>query len=480
MADIVFNCTYCNESLIVDDRGVGLEVPCPHCLHKIEIPSGDDDIEESRSGNEANESGQLAKSQANQGKKKSASGNTRIRSRDEWQRKEGDYIPGEGSPDNFGVETLGGQPVRGNSPELTEDSAQTVLALLESLLESQPVIRSEKVDRNKSDKEGGISLQEKDVESVNEQVERKLIFAVTELKDHMNHVYRAYRDAGDRVANLTNENSQLRERIEVGEVEREDLSARLDDFSESISMGKILNKDTSGQATAESWSLSPIALARRLCIPYQIAVCIMMVSTGIVIYGLYRSTAEARMGNNTVSSGANVLEKEEPTESIEFHTLPLGKIERYRPLEVKVSSVGLCKGSDLPDVDGTAGLNRQDEFLFVRILLKNMENDQAIHMKYLWDAALLTDGDGNKYKPVGDWIDRDKLAENERADNLGPEKSAELIAVFEAPSVGAKRFNVQWSPGLWLADKQGDKARARDDGFTFSFERSNFVKFIRD
>jgi hypothetical protein len=38
MGDVVFCCAHCKDSLIVDDRGIGLQLPCPRCQAPIEIP----------------------------------------------------------------------------------------------------------------------------------------------------------------------------------------------------------------------------------------------------------------------------------------------------------------------------------------------------------------------------------------------------------------------------------------------------------
>lgn len=38
MADIRFACPHCNQHLVVDDEGIGLEVPCPHCGETVVIP----------------------------------------------------------------------------------------------------------------------------------------------------------------------------------------------------------------------------------------------------------------------------------------------------------------------------------------------------------------------------------------------------------------------------------------------------------
>ena len=39
MGDVVFCCQHCQESLIVDATGIGMEVPCPRCDQSIQIPS---------------------------------------------------------------------------------------------------------------------------------------------------------------------------------------------------------------------------------------------------------------------------------------------------------------------------------------------------------------------------------------------------------------------------------------------------------
>lgn len=39
MGDVVFCCQHCQESLIVDATGIGMEVPCPRCDQSIQIPA---------------------------------------------------------------------------------------------------------------------------------------------------------------------------------------------------------------------------------------------------------------------------------------------------------------------------------------------------------------------------------------------------------------------------------------------------------
>jgi|GEM_PF-3195502 hypothetical protein len=40
MSDIVFECSYCQQSLVVDAAGVGVEIDCPGCGNSIVIPAG--------------------------------------------------------------------------------------------------------------------------------------------------------------------------------------------------------------------------------------------------------------------------------------------------------------------------------------------------------------------------------------------------------------------------------------------------------
>lgn len=39
MADIVFDCPECGGNLVVDEKGAGRKVPCPHCQQTIQIPA---------------------------------------------------------------------------------------------------------------------------------------------------------------------------------------------------------------------------------------------------------------------------------------------------------------------------------------------------------------------------------------------------------------------------------------------------------
>ncbi len=42
MADIFFKCPKCDGQLVVDDRGAGLQLPCPYCEDSVSIPAADD------------------------------------------------------------------------------------------------------------------------------------------------------------------------------------------------------------------------------------------------------------------------------------------------------------------------------------------------------------------------------------------------------------------------------------------------------
>ena len=39
MADITFDCPHCQNHIVVDACGAGVEVPCPHCSHSLVIPT---------------------------------------------------------------------------------------------------------------------------------------------------------------------------------------------------------------------------------------------------------------------------------------------------------------------------------------------------------------------------------------------------------------------------------------------------------
>jgi phage FluMu protein Com len=43
MADIHFFCPHCEKSLVVEEEGAGLEVPCPHCGELLTIPGPETD-----------------------------------------------------------------------------------------------------------------------------------------------------------------------------------------------------------------------------------------------------------------------------------------------------------------------------------------------------------------------------------------------------------------------------------------------------
>lgn len=37
MADITFDCPHCGNEIVIDQRGIGMEVACPHCAEMIRI-----------------------------------------------------------------------------------------------------------------------------------------------------------------------------------------------------------------------------------------------------------------------------------------------------------------------------------------------------------------------------------------------------------------------------------------------------------
>ena len=39
MSAIKFNCRYCQSHIVVDERGAGMELPCPHCSRLLLIPA---------------------------------------------------------------------------------------------------------------------------------------------------------------------------------------------------------------------------------------------------------------------------------------------------------------------------------------------------------------------------------------------------------------------------------------------------------
>ena len=40
-SDIVFDCPFCQKSLAIDCRGVGLTITCPDCDNRIQVPIPD-------------------------------------------------------------------------------------------------------------------------------------------------------------------------------------------------------------------------------------------------------------------------------------------------------------------------------------------------------------------------------------------------------------------------------------------------------
>src|SRR4051794_31934147 len=37
MSDIIFDCPHCENHILIDERGIGLELPCPHCQQLVTI-----------------------------------------------------------------------------------------------------------------------------------------------------------------------------------------------------------------------------------------------------------------------------------------------------------------------------------------------------------------------------------------------------------------------------------------------------------
>ncbi|MFP6906034.1 MAG: hypothetical protein VCG02_12500, partial [Verrucomicrobiota bacterium] len=180
MADVVFNCMFCNEALIVDEKGVGLEVPCPYCLHKMEIPADAERVEDPASINEIEAPKSRVRAEAdpaNSGAGPAASKSS--------------ASPGGGAT-GIGVGGPGGV-----SPENTE----SVLTLLGSLLEDR-----EKEDPTPSREGPG--------KPAAGSPDKKILQAIGDLKLRIDDLQLACQDAEQKADILSGENTKLRHRVE--------------------------------------------------------------------------------------------------------------------------------------------------------------------------------------------------------------------------------------------------------------------------
>lgn len=430
MADVVFNCMFCNEALIVDEEGVGLEVPCPYCLHKMEIPEDAERVEDPACINEieAPESrvrveGDPADSGAGLAESTSSAS------------------PGEGATG------IGAGGSGGVSPENTE----SVLVLLGSLLEDM-------------DEEDPTPDREGPGKPAVGSPDKKILQAVGDLKLRIDDLQLACQDAEQKAGILSGENAKLRNRVEDEEHEREELTAKLADYTLFAAASAALTDfetSFSDEVKAKSSINLGTTVLPQWC--YRLSSVVLCAVAGALLIGLSRVTVGETFQRSAPASQGLVMEN-----------IRLGKPKnvngiRLLAIEARFASAA----SEGIDPEKLAGAKH---CLVVAVTLQNTMRDKDVYLEHLWDDSDLVDDLGNRLKRLAYRVrSRNKASANAVTRVLKPSESVGTTIIFESPVADAGAFVMTFRPGLWLEASDGYDP-VSGSRFNLEFSRVEIVR----
>jgi DNA-directed RNA polymerase subunit RPC12/RpoP len=430
MADVVFNCMFCNEALIVDEKGVGLEVPCPYCLHKMEIPADAERVEDPDSINEI----EAPKSRVRGEADPANSGTGPAASKSSASTGGGATGVGAGGPG-------------GVSPENTE----SVLTLLGSLLEDR-----EKEDPTPSREGPG--------KPAVGSPDKKILQAVGDLKLRIDDLQLACQDAEQKADILSGENTKLRHRVEDEEHEREELTAKLADHTLFAAASAALTEfesSLSDEVKAKSSINRGTTVLPQWC--YRLSSVVLCAVALALLIGLNKVTVGETFQRPAPAAPGPVMKN-----------ILLGNPENVNGVRLLAMEARFASAA-------SAGISPEKlaeakHCLVVAVTLQNTMRDKDVYLAHLWDDSGLVDDLGNRLKRLAYRVrPRNKASANAVTGVLKPSEIVDTTIIFESPVADAGAFVMTFRPGLWLEEPDGYDP-VSGSLFNLEFARTEIVR----
>ena len=431
MADVVFNCMFCNEALIVDEEGVGLEVPCPYCLHKMEIPADAERVEDPASINEIEAPKARARGEvdpANSGANPTASKSS--------------ASPGGGA------RGIGADGPGGAAPENTE----SVLTLLGSMLEDM-----EEEDPTPSREGPG--------KPAPGSPDKKILQAIGDLKLRIDDLQLACQDAERKAHVLSGENAKLRHRVEDEEHEREELTAKLADYTLFAAASAALT-DFESSFSDEVKEKSSINLGTTVLPQWCYRLCsVVLCAVAVALL----------VGLNRVTLGKTFQRPAPASQGLVMRNILLGKPENVNGIRLLAIEARFASAASAGI--GPAKLAGEKHCLVVAVSLQNTMSDKEVYLAHLWDDTGLVDDLGNRLKRLAYRIrPRGKAPANAVKGVLKPSERVDTTIIFESPLADAGAFVMTFRPGLWLEAPDGGYDVLSGNPFNLKFARTEIVR----
>ncbi|MFT5122778.1 MAG: hypothetical protein ACI9TH_004446 [Kiritimatiellia bacterium] len=426
MADVMFNCMFCNESLIVDEQGIGLEAPCPYCLHKMEIPGSAQRVKDPAS---------IIELEAPVPASESATESSAL----------------EALSEGVSHEPEGELPAE-ILDHLSSDNAETVLALLGSLFENEG---------KGEDAPGREITPFKKPPFV--AADKKVISAIEELKRRIDDLQSAYHDADEKVDLLSNENADLRSRIQHEEHEREGLAVKLAHYTQKIEVDAILKdleaNSVGGMQPETTINMAPPTRSKR---SYKLLAAMLCLLSVVLLIALYNVT----VNDETPMSNA------QNAQDLQVKHILLGDAEnvngvRLIAYEAQIASAASV-GLDPNRLEGA------DHCLVIRVTLQNTLKDKNVYLAELWEESGLLDDLGNRLKRISYRINQNEDQDASLKLVLKPNDTVDTTIIFEPPVASARGFVMTCRPGFWLEVSDGYEP-ITENQFSLKFNRTEIA-----
>ncbi len=407
MGDLVFNCSHCAQQLIVDARGVGLEVPCPHCHQPIVIPPDAMPVEDFQgpireAGPEPPEPEMLDGT---------ADERRTLQMLDLLKEVVGDTARVES-----GIAALSATPAREPSPagdassELPGNDAIEILS-------------------------GGLSL----------------------LKTKLGQMTSEVETAGQRIRELTLLSNSLKAQISEGEADKRRLKEEISELTKTSSQRIDL-----AEAAPPPVTPAVLHLEETPTEPSSLPSSIWRSRGFQLLFAILASlTAGAGYVFHTMHlpEVVTVMPRLEP-DAHNRDNLPeieVGGTTAFGPARVQFAAPyeDTAESALLGEVPADLADNR---FLVLPVTLTNTSASQPIYLKYLWADVELVSAQGHQIKPVHLGTSAMDTGSAASAQIMEPGSAIAVNLVFAIPNSRQTEVELHVMPGIWIRGVGGELA----------------------